>query len=287
MSVIGIDLGGTKIEGILYGKTIKRRIRLPCLSNMPRKDTLGNLCRIIDELMTTDVKGIGIGTPGFSFKGKLTSIDNVPGLIGFDLRAYVQKRFKTLVRIENDANCFALAETMHGAAKGRSDVIGVIIGTGFGAGIIIDKKIYKGASGAAGEFGHTMIDPKGPLCRCGIRGHLEAFVSGPNIIKRYIKAKGKLKDPDPSKIFSSKEAIARKVADQTLEYLAMGIANMINIINPQAIVIGGGVSNIDFYKELKKKASRYAHPVCFKDTVILKNKLGDSSGVIGAASLVS
>jgi predicted NBD/HSP70 family sugar kinase len=286
---IGIDLGGTKIEGILVdssGKIIDKK-RLPTESKRSLKFTLDNLLSVIKYLSNGKIHGVGIGTPGFVVNGKLTLIKNVPNLMNYDLKHWLIKHTGCKnVEIENDANCFALAEYRFGAGKGTENMVGVIIGTGLGGGIIIKNKLYSGTIGGAGEIGHTTLVPNGEPCTCGGNGHFEAYCSGTGITRRYISAKGKIIDPNPSLIFSSKEKIAKEISDETIEYLAMGLSNLIMTLNPEMIVLGGGVSNINFYSDLNKRIKKYLNPAHYGCVNIVKNVLGDSSGVLGAAALV-
>ena len=169
-----------------------------------------------------------------------------------------------------------------GAGKKTINIIGLIIGTGVGSGIIINKKLYTG-QGYAGEIGHTIIDPSGLKCSCGNIGDVESWVSGPNIVKRYNLLGGKLKNPTPKEIFKSKEKAARITIDITLEKLAVALANLINTLDPDLIILGGGLSNQPIYKELNKRIKKYTrNPQPCK---IVKNKLGDAAGTLGAAFL--
>ncbi len=286
---IGIDLGGTKIEGVLIDEKgrIKKKVRVPTEANKSKKKIIGNIATVVKALLRKGVVGVGIGTPGFVVKGKLTLIKNVPKLMGVNLAKEVSKATKIKnVVVANDANCFALAENKFGAGKKTKNMLGVIIGTGFGMGIIIDGKIYAGSKGGAGEIGHMTKSPTGPYCTCGKRGHLEAFASGPAIVKRYDKIGGAITDPDPAKIFKSKEIKAKKIVDNTLDIISITFANLISSFDPQMIVVGGGVSNINFYSEIRKRVKKYVFDDLYTGVRIVKNKLGDSSGVLGAAALV-
>jgi fructokinase len=299
--VIGVDLGGTKIEGVLFEfceakkgnwkyKTIKS-MRMPTNSDKSRIETLVNLHLVLKSLMAGipqgKISGIGIGTPGFVTNGKLTLIKNVPSLMGYDLRYDIIKAagIKNVV-IENDANCFALAEHRFGAGVGKQTIVGLILGTGVGGGLIIDGKLYRGACGGAGEIGHTTLNNHGLACSCGGYGHFESYCCGPAIVRLYRIYGGKLKNPDPRAVFGSFEKAAKKARDEFFDKIGMGLGNLINILNPEMIVLGGGVSNLNFYPQIRRAAKRYSNAEIFKCVKIVRNKLGDSSGVLGAASLV-
>lgn len=279
---IGIDLGGTKIEGILMDDQgrILRSYERPTQVDKPRKKIIANIVEVINHLKTPRVKGVGIGSPGFALpNGRMTCMPNLKKLEGFNLKKELKKKIRLKVYLENDANCFALAEHRRGAAKSCRNSIGVIIGTGVGTGIIINNKIYSGSCGGAGEAGHSklVIDNKVK--------DVEDLISGPNIIKRYEELSGK-RAHTPSIILNKKDKIARKMYEEVVFYTGLFFANLINTFNPEAIVVGGGVSNLPFYKDINKVVKKYANPFMAKVCKIKKNALGDDSGVIGAAELV-
>ncbi len=221
--------------------------------------------------------GVGIGHPGFSIRKKLTSIHNIPSFKGIDIAKEIQKRTKIKTLAENDANCFALAEHTFGAASWCVNTVGLIIGTGIGAGIIINDKLYRGSHGGAGEIGFMAIG----------NYMFENLCSGAHIVHRYKHFKGKLKNPNPSDIFKSKDPVAKQVTKEVIAGYAVGFANIINAYDPCSIVIGGGVSKAFslFIPKVKKQIKIYAPNKNTEKVKILKNKLGDSAGVIGAALL--
>jgi predicted NBD/HSP70 family sugar kinase len=289
MHVIGIDLGGTKIEGVLLnskGKILKKK-RVPTQANKSRSIVVNDLIEVVKYLSLRDVYGVGIGTPGFSVNGKLSLIKNVPSLNGFNLKKELIRRIGLRnIEVENDANCFTLAEYKFGAGKGTKNMVGIIMGTGIGSGLIIDGKLHTGRSGGAGEIGHMVLHPHGRKCSCGGRGHFEAYASGPALVKHYKFLKGRIKNPNPKSIFLSKEKIAKRVVDEYINMVGIGFANIISIFNPDRIVLGGGVSNLGFYRRIIKSVKSYSNPDISHHIDIVRYKLGDSSGVIGAASLV-
>ena len=306
--IIGLDIGGTKIEGILAKATtagvlpkIIRKVREPTNAAAGKNAVIGNITSVIAELYSYGKEeiqgfrlgGIGIGTAGFLKKGRMQMTPNIPALLNVKLKEVLQqqlrlKKVKAPLFIENDSICFALAEFMFGAAKGYKDAVGIIVGTGIGGGLILDGKVYRGRDGGAGHIGHTTIDPSGPLCGCGQRGHFESWCSGKYITKRYVTAGGKIRNPDPHKIFYSKEAAARKIMIETYEKFGLALANIINTFNPEIIVMGGGVSNLptEFYRKINSAAQKHAYPAFSDNIKIVKNRLGDSAGVYGAVALV-
>ncbi len=276
---IGIDLGGTKIEAILMDKKarILNRYRRPTEAHSPKEKVLSNIVEAIDKVKTKNVIGVGIGHPGFSMNRKLTSINNIPCLKGIDLAKELQEQTGLKTVAENDANCFAIAEHRFGAAKGSSNVVALIIGTGIGAGIIISSRLYKGSHGGAGEIGYLRVGST----------TFEESCSGPNIVKRYKKAGGSLRNPNPSDIFLSKEAAAKKVTEETIDGFARGFAGIINAYDPEMIIVGGGVSKAFsiFMPKVIKVLPKYATNKNAALVKIVKNKIGEDAGVVGAALL--
>lgn len=274
---LGIDIGGTKIEGALVtekGK-VKKRKRVLTEAGKGHKKILNNVISVIKELDEENIEIIGVSIAGVTDSRKLYYSPNIRDLEGLELKKILEKKTGKKVFLENDANCFALAEQKFGAARGYDSVLGLILGTGVGGGIITHGRIYKGLGGA-GEVGHMTIETGKTF---------EELCAGPGIINRYIHSGGKIEDPDPKKIMASREKAARKTAADTYKYIGVGIANLINILHPEVVVIGGGLSNLDFYDDIRAEVKKQAIPLLGKTTLIKKNELGDSSGVIGAAFL--
>lgn len=274
---IGVDLGGTKIEAALvdeeYNVHASHR-----LATGKGRDILKNLNACISEVDNGEA-GVGIGTPGFVRHNKLISNPNVEGL-NDALKKFMQEN--PGAKLENDANCFAIAEHMLGAARGRKNVLGVIWGTGIGGGIIVDGKLHKGLGGA-GSIGHIILDNSIDDYGAGSPGTWEYLCSGPNIIRRYREAGGE-KDLRPDQVFASEDETCRKVSHETLKYMGMALGSLINVLDPEIIVMGGGVSNSDVYDELNEMTDKYS--VSRRSCSVVKNERGDSAGVLGAASLV-
>jgi fructokinase len=292
--IIALDIGGTKIEGVLFNKKYKilkkKRIyyqkkHQEAEVKISRKAFLDLVNNLIDELIDgLKIYGIAVSIPDIITKdGSIQGKSKILSLSNFAIAKYFKNKYKCKVKVANDADCFAIAEYKFGAGRGCKNMVGVIYGTGIGAGLILNGKIYRSTTGGAGEFGHNQIDPSGPKDRTGLNGTVEAFAGGADFIKAYIKAGGKFKNPKAEDIFYSKEKIAYKIVDNSLEKFAIGLAQLMNILNPDIIVIGGGLSKLPIYKKLNKLTKKYTFDVLKKNVKIVKNKLGDFAGVYGAA----
>jgi len=289
MNKIGIDLGGTKIEGILVDETFEtiERKRIPTNQDDGYNSILQSIKNLILELThESDEKfSIGICTPGaLSLNSGLIKNSNTQCLIGKDLRNDLQNILHHDVLIENDANCFALAEARLGAGKTLNLVFGVIMGTGVGGGIIIDGKIHHGRTNIAGEWGHHCIHDEGNSCYCGNRGCVETYISGPALEKNWSRLSN-LNQSLPEIIQNKDNPNFVNWKKTFLHNFGLSLANVIDILDPDMIVLGGGVSNIDF---LYDEGKNFVYEKVFSDTIdtpIVKNKLGDSAGVFGACLL--
>ncbi|TBR24814.1 MAG: ROK family protein [Candidatus Nitrosotenuis sp.] len=288
MYKVGIDLGGTKIEGICLDDQSQmiRRMRVPTNQQDGYKSILNSISDLVSDI-TKNISDytIGICTPGaISKKTGMIKNSNTQCLIGMPLQTDLEQILEKKVAMENDANCFAMAEATMGAAIGYGIVFGVIMGTGVGGGIVIDGKIHRGRTYIAGEWGHHTLHQNGNKCYCGKSGCVETYISGPALEKRWLQITGK------------KESLTSIVQDldgnngqmwkkEFLDNFGVGLANVIDILDPDAIVLGGGISNVDF---LYTEGCDSVYDKVFSDLVdtpILKNKLGDSAGVFGAALL--
>jgi len=200
------------------------------------------------------------------------------------LKNDIEKALSREIVMENDANCFALAESVLGSGKGYDVVFGVIMGTGVGGGIIINGSLHKGRTKIAGEWGHHTLHPNGNKCYCGKQGCVEMYISGPSLEKRWLEITGK-KEPLKSIVQDLSDEKAKQWKKEFLENFGTSLANVVDILDPDAIVLGGGVSNIPFLYDEGRSA---VYENVFSDLVetpILKNKLGDSAGVFGACLL--
>ncbi len=290
MNKIGIDLGVTKIEGILLDDKLNviERTRIPTQQEKGYKSIIDSIVSLVDALKTksNDTVSIGVSAPGaISKKTGLIKNSNTQCLIGMPLKEDLQQALNQEIAIDNDANCFTIAEATLGAAKGHNVVFGVIMGTGVGGGIVINGNVHRGRTYIAGEWGHHTLRIDGNKCYCGKLGCIETYISGPALEKRWTKLSGKTE---------SLASIIKNIDDTTiglqwkkefLDNFAIGLANVIDILDPDVIVLGGGVSNIPF---LYDEGRDYVYDKVFSDLVetpILKNQLGDSAGVFGASLL--
>ena len=293
---IGVDLGGTKIEAIALaanGTTLVRR-RVPT----PLDDydaTIDAIVTIVDGLeQEIGARGtVGLGTPGAvsPATGRIKN-SNSTWLLDRPLAEDLAARLARPVRLDNDANCFALSEATDGGGRGAKVVFGVILGTGTGGGIVVDGRPLVGANAIGGEWGHNPLpwpesdERPGPPCYCGRRGCLETFLSGPALSRDYAAATGERRDPPAIAAAAGAgdagaEAALRRYEDR----LARGLASVINVVDPDIIVLGGGMSNID---RLYDQVPRLWAPYVFSDRVdtrLVRPAHGDSSGVRGAAWL--
>ena len=311
MPRIGIDLGGTKTEGVVMdtGGKILFRERRSTPAAQGYEAVLNNIRDIVRHL-ETQADGVrcpvGIGTPGAvsTVTGALKN-SNTTCLIGQPIRDNLEKLLDRPVRIANDANCFALSETTDGAARGAPVVFGVILGTGVGGGIVISGQLIEGLHHIAGEWGHNFLGreigrasarPEGashnmseedPLCYCGRRGCVETFLSGPGLAHDYAAHGGKpgLNAEAIVAAATQGDSIAEAAMQRYFDRFGRALAAVINILDPHVIVLGGGMSNIKrLYTEGRERVARHV----FNDelrTQILPNVHGDSSGVRGAAQL--
>jgi fructokinase len=293
---IGIDLGGTKIEAIALSgdgrEVFRRRVPTPSGDYDATLKTIAELVSSIEEKLG-ERGSVGIGTPGaISARTGLIKNSNSVAFNGRPLDRDLAAILGRAVRIENDANCFALSEAVDGAARDASVVFGVILGTGVGAGIVIDRRVVSGRNRIAGEWGHNPLpwpraeELPGPPCYCGKTGCIETFLSGPGLAREFRIRTGK--DLSANVISSAADAgdkDANAVMETYEDRLARGLAHVINIIDPDVIVLGGGLSNIErLYRDVPTLLPRFV----FSDgveTPLVRAAHGDSSGVRGAAWL--
>lgn len=289
---IGVDLGGTKTEGIVIDSQglILARIR----RSTPREDgydtILENIKLLIEDLEkeTGTEATIGIGTPGaLSSRTGLLKNSNTVCMNDKPLKTDLEKKLNRPVRLANDANCFALSEAIDGAGKDHNVVFGVIMGTGVGGGIVIDKKVHNGPHYIAGEWGHNVLDPDGPRCYCGRNGCVETFLSGPGLLRDYQQHGGN-KATDTRSIIAlaaDGDSMAEQSMQRYLAHFGKALSVVINILDPDVIVLGGGMSNLDrLYSEGRQAVAKHIFNTELL-TPIVQNSHGDSAGVRGAAWL--
>jgi len=296
MTLWGLDLGGTKIEGAIIDPTqpevALHRLRLPTEAAQGYDHIITQIERVVAQLEKTSgqkrPKIVGIGTPGATEPSTgLLKNANTTCLNGRPLRADLVGRLQTNVRLANDANCCALAEATLGSARGRSVVIGLILGTGVGAGIVVNGHLVEGCHGIAGEWGHNPLCGESTPCYCGRVGCVETVISGPGL-ERYYRENGgdAIRLPEIADRARAGEPLAGATLARLRDKFGQAIAAVINIIDPDAIVIGGGVGNLDLLYADETRAAILRH--LFNPelhTALLRPALGDSAGVFGAALL--
>jgi len=297
----GIDLGGTKIEGVILKSVddpeVLVRLRIPTEQEYGYDHILHQIKKLID-MMSKEAGAtasiIGIGTPGtLDPKTQKLKNSNTTCFNGQPFKADLEKILGIPIVIANDANCFALAEAKMGAVKSKNIdanvVFGVIMGTGVGGGLVVNGKIVPGRHGIGGEWGHNFLDESGGPCYCGKTGCVETVISGPFTQKYYKSLSGEekhLKEIVDLHIAGMDEN-ATKTINRLTHFFGKAISVVIDIVDPDVVVIGGGVGNIDY---LYTDGVRSALDFVFNDTletIFLKPELGDSAGVFGAAMLVA
>ncbi len=289
---IGVDLGGTKVEACLIdeARTVLARKRRPSEPALGREKVVGNILELVAETAgEARYEAVGMGTPGtysaaddIMYGAPHTPLYEKPGLISL-----LRSKLRVPLLVENDANCLALAEFFAQCHGRFSTVMAVILGTGMGSGLILENRLYRGPNGNAGEIGHTSIDIHGRLCECGRRGCGEAYLSGPSIGRRYAELSGEALTPD--RIFErcrAGDVNARAVFEESCRIMGELFANCINALDLQAIILGGGVSNIPlWYEQVPLVMNQALFGIPGRHIPILKAVLGDSAGVLGAAYL--
>lgn len=293
---IGVDLGGTKIEVAALDGTGAIRARRRCPT--PRHD-YGATLRAVAELVAgvENALGrrgtVGVGAPGSisPFSGRMRNANSV-WLNGRRLETDLRGVLGRPVRLANDADCFALSEAVDGSGKGARCVFGVIVGTGTGAGVVVDRRLLAGPNGIAGEWGHNPLpwpraeELPGPLCYCGKRGCIETFLSGPGLAADYRSATGRTSEPEQiAAAAGAGDPPSAAALSRYEERMARSLASVINILDPDVIVLGGGLSNLARnYQNVPRLIPRYL----FSDGASIRLRRpahGDSSGVRGAAWL--
>jgi fructokinase len=290
---IGVDLGGTKLEVVCLDDDGAQRLRRRVPT--PRGDYPATLAAIRGAVLEAE-RDLGVrGTVGVGIPGAISPVTgcvrnaNSTWLNGRPLRRDLEDALGRPVRIENDANCLAVSEAADGAAAGRETVFAAILGTGVGGGLVVAGSVLRGANAVAGEWGHNPLpsptdeERPGPSCWCGRRGCIETWLAGP----AFVRDAGR-RDADASAVVAAMragDAGARAAFDRYVDRLARSLAAVINVFDPHAIVLGGGMSNVDeLYDEVPRRWQRWV----FSDEVrtpLLRSLHGDSSGVRGAAWL--
>lgn len=311
---IGVDVGGTNVKIALVDKKgeIKFPKTVPTRAEMGYEYTIGNIQQSIKDLIAeagidkNSLEGIGFGFPGQidCDKGIVRLSPNIPGWVNVPISEIMQKEFNVSVKVDNDVRCAALAELNFGAGVGCKNLICITVGTGIGSGLIINGKIVRGASNAAGEIGHIKLEMKdGLLCGCGDRGCLEAYASGPSIVamaKEYVlggksarfrELAGSIDAITPAIVAQAAnegDVVARKIFEIMGEYIGLGLTSVVNLLNPEKIVIGGGVADAGdiLLDPLRKTLKHRVMPIQGAAVEIVPARLGNTAGIIGASLLI-
>ena len=291
-NVIGVDLGGTKVEACMLDANRELQGRERVLV-----EPEGGLDRVVDNILYVinaaaggkSYSAVGMGAPGTYIDEKDT-IYGVPHTPIYETPGFMSKlrdKLKVPLIIENDANCLGLAEYFASCSDKYSYVLAVIIGTGMGYGLILDNKLYRGAHGGAGEIGHTTIDYMGRLCECGRRGCAEAYLSGSSLSRRFEEMGcNKIGAEDIYKLYLEGDQFAIKLFDESCHMMGEIFANAFVAFDLEAIILGGGVSNLPiWYEQVPEFLKKSLFGIPRGEIPIIKAKMGDSAGVFGAAYL--
>ncbi len=289
---IGLDVGGTKIEGIVLDGLGREVVRLRCPTPIAYGyaavvERISEHYRELVARIGGAAHTLGVGTPGsLSPSTGLLRNCNATALNGRPLQKDLENRVGRAFSIVNDANCFALAEARLGAATQCRDVLGLVLGTGVGAGLVLGGQLVVRRNGIAGEWGHMVLDPSGPPCYCGRRGCVERYLSGPALAREYADRTKQLVDAE--EVVSrarAGEPAAAAVLDRFLDHFSHAVANVVAVVDPQVIVIGGGLASIDeIYTQGVERLGRLAFSDRF-ETPLLRNTMGNTAGVFGAAMI--
>lgn len=309
--LIGVDIGGTKMAAALVTARgqVLRRHRLPTPAQQGPQAVIDALCQAIEQVRgdteMRQVSGLGVGVPG-PYDSKLQVLSSSPQLAGWHnvpLKQMLQDRLGTPTFVDNDANAAALGEHRFGAGIGTRHMIYITVSTGIGSGLILDGKLYTGASGAAGEVGHMTVDVNGPRCKCGNWGCWEAVASGTALAREAVRrleagaesrilelAGGDLEQVKAEVVFAAfqqGDRLAQSLIERAGYYLGVGLASLINIFSPELIVIGGGLSHMGeaLLGPAESVARQRAFALSASGARIVPAKLGDDSGVLGAVAL--
>ena len=313
--VLGIDIGGTNL---VVGSVAEDGSSLRALGSEPthaeagQRDVLDRLitlaqrtiARTRQEVPGAEIMGVGVGAPGpLDTRSGIVLLTPNLGWVNLPLRQIIHERLGLPAALDNDANCAVLGEWWRGAARGSKTAIGITIGTGIGGGIILDGKLFHGASDCAGEIGHTTIDTEGRRCKCGNYGCLEAYASGPNIAMRAVEeitagavsrlagyVGGDLKQITAQTVYQAAhdgDDLALEVVNDTAKFLGTGIANLLNIFNPEVVVVCGGVTlaGDHLFVPLRREVARRAFKPAVSVCRIVPCELAGTAGVYGAAKV--
>ncbi|MGQ9780581.1 MAG: ROK family protein [Bacillota bacterium] len=305
---VGVDLGGTKIAAILVdgAGNVLNELRRPTEAERGREVVLENIVAAVRAVAGENfgrVAAVGLGAPGplNRREGVIYQAPNLPGWQDVPVVRLLREELGCPVFLENDANAAGFGEWALGAGRGTQDMIYLTVSTGIGGGLILGGRIHHGRDDGAGEVGHMTVLPDGPRCGCGRRGCWEALASGTAIARAMVEALAEgrksrvleLAGGDPSAVDAALvaraaregDALAREVLERAFYYLAVGIVNLIHLLNPEAVVIGGGVAKMgeELFGPVRRMVAERAYPAMVRDLPIVPAALGDRAGVIGAA----
>ncbi|MDO4588652.1 MAG: ROK family protein [Fusobacterium sp.] len=309
---VGIDLGGTNTkigvlnkEGDILKSTIIKTLSMEGVDRTLERiwDTIQELAKDLD-INKANIKGIGLGIPGPVLDQSVVAFfANFPWGKNVNIKEKLEKLTGIETKLDNDANIIALGEAKYGAGKGSKSSVTVALGTGIGGGIYVDGKLISGYKGAGGEIGHMKVVKDGKLCGCGQRGCFEAYASATGLIREavsrltvnkqnllYKMIDGDLMKLEAKDIFDAAregDAFSLELVDYEAEYLALGVANILNIINPEVVILGGGVALAGdiLLNPMREKLNKYALPITLEDLKIVQGVLGNEAGIKGAVGL--
>jgi len=294
--LFGIDLGGTKIEcAVIDPEDFEQpisRLRIPTEADLGYEHILDQIQKVLERTLEESglprPERIGIGTPGvLDPDTRVMKGSNTTCLLGKPMKDDLEARTGSELVMANDANCFALAEAHFGCARDYETVFGVILGTGVGGATVVNKRVLHGRHYIAGEWGQIVIDPNGPMSNYGTRGTVEAHICGPALERFYAAESGEKRDLREIVSRAPEDAAAEATIDRLTHVFAKSIAIIINVLDPHAIVLGGGVGNIDaLYSEKTRSLITEQIFNARFNGALLKPQLGDSAGVFGAAMLL-
>lgn len=310
---IGIDVGGTNVKIALVDEKgkIKYSNSVPTRAEMGYEYTVNNIKQAIYDLLKEtklepkNIEGIGFGFPGqVDYKSGIVRLaPNIPGWVDVPIAKLIEDEFHIPTRVDNDVRCAALGELNFGAGKGCENLICITVGTGIGSGLIVNGRLVRGASNAAGEIGHIKLQMNdGPICGCGDTGCLEAFASGPSIVamaEDYIRGGKSTKfremaNSNPITPYIVCEAakagdpVAKRIFTIMGEYIGIGMASVVNLLNPEKIIVGGGVADAGeiLMTPLKETLKKRAMKIAGEAVEVVPAQLGNTAGVIGASLLI-
>jgi glucokinase len=322
--LVGVDIGGTKVAAGLVDRNgeIKTQIRTPMVANGTAADGLAAVVSAIDLLFSRNaearplIRGIGTCAPGplDPARGLVVNPPNLPCWRNFPLAAEMEKVFRVPVKLENDANAAALAEAYWGAGRAYRHIFYATMGTGIGTGIVFNKRIYNGRTGAAGEGGHMSIDYRGPRCGCGKPGCIEILAAGPAIARRAraLLTTRLAEQPSPQtprpilldlaggnidavtsemvgQAYLAGDPLAKQTLLETVDLLSLWLSNIIDLLEPDVIIVGGGVAAMlfPFFDDLSKRIAKYCVNSRSQEIPLLQARYGADSGIAGGAALCS